>query len=390
MITPYTNRTVRRSASTAFSAAALAIACLLASPETGAAQNAPPVDVARPLRAEVTDYNVYTGRFEAVEEVELRARVSGYLDKVSFEDGQIVKKGDLLFSIDQSTFTIAVDRAKANLRAAEAAETLAQTQFDRAEELVKRNVGTVADLDRTRAALADAAAQVQIATTELRQAELDFAFTEIRAPFDGRMSSRKVDPGNLVIGGTTSATLLSTIVSIDPIHFIFTASEADYLHYTRLYQNGSGTPSLSDPKPVSIRLMDEDEFVHQGVMDFIDNSLDPNSGTITGRATLPNPDGFLVPGIFGRLRLPASHPYEAKLLPDVAIMSDQARKIVMVVDEKGTVSARPVVLGALYRGMRIIKEGLSGDELVVVNGIMRARPGASVTPQTVELKFEEE
>lgn len=365
---------------------AMLILATLAMPiATARAQQAMPVDVAKPLTAEVVDYDVYTGRFEAVQEVELRARVSGYLAEVSFQDGDIVEQGAALFTIDQSTFKIAVERANANLAAAEATRDLAEIEFQRAQQLAQRNVGTTQDVDRTRAALAESEAQVLVAVAELRQVEQDLAFTEIRAPFRGRMSNRKVDPGNLIIGGQSNATLLSTIVSVDPIHFVFTASEADYLRYARLDRSGQRQSSRTRDTPVSVRLMDEDDFTHEGEMDFVDNTLNPDAGTITGRALLANPDGLLVPGAFGRLRLPGSGPYQALLLPDVAILSDQARKIVMVVDGEGKVSPRPVTLGDLYRGLRVIKTGLQPDDRVVVNGVQRARPGATVAPQDTEL-----
>lgn len=363
----------------------LVLATLAMSIATARAQQAMPVDVAKPLTAEVVDYDVYTGRFEAVQEVELRARVSGYLAEVSFQDGDIVEQGAALFTIDQSTFKIAVERANANLAAAEATRDLAEIEFQRAQQLAQRNVGTTQDVDRTRAALAESEAQVLVAVAELRQVEQDLAFTEIRAPFRGRMSNRKVDPGNLIIGGQSNATLLSTIVSVDPIHFVFTASEADYLRYARLDRSGQRQSSRTRDTPVSVRLMDEDDFTHEGEMDFVDNTLNPDAGTITGRALLANPDGLLVPGAFGRLRLPGSGPYQALLLPDVAILSDQARKIVMVVDGEGKVSPRPVTLGDLYRGLRVIKTGLQPDDRVVVNGVQRARPGATVAPQDTEL-----
>jgi RND family efflux transporter MFP subunit len=204
------------------------------------------------------------------------------------------------------------------------------------------------------------------------------------------MSNRKVDPGNLVVGGSSNATLLSTIVSVDPIHFVFTASEADYLRYVRLDQSGARQSSRTLETPIAVRLMDEPEFQHPGVMNFVDNVLDPNSGTISGRAVLQNTSGILIPGAFGRLRLPGSGEYQALLLPDEAILSDQARKIVMVVDGEGKVSPRPVVLGDLHRGLRVIKQGLSPDDQVVVNGVQRARPGATVTPQVVELTLADE
>jgi RND family efflux transporter MFP subunit len=360
------------------------------SPALAQAQQAPPVDVAKPLVRPVVEYDVYTGRFEAVDRVEIRSRVSGYLEKVGFEDGEIVPEGTLLFVIDQRTFRAEIARAEATVAAAEAQRALAQIELDRATTLAERNVGSVQEVDRTTATLTGAEAQVAIAEAELRQARLNLDFTEIRAPIIGQMSNRKVDPGNLVVGGANNATLLSTIVSIDPVHFVFTASEADFLRYSRLAGTGDRLSGLSTPYAVDVRLMDEDTFAHQGTLDFVDNQIDPNSGTIVARAVLPNPDRFFVPGTFGRIRLPGSGEFEALLIPDEAVIADQARKIVMVVDAEGTVSPRPVTLGSLHKGLRVVKGGLSPDDRVVVAGIQRARPGAKVTPQEITLTIEGE
>ncbi|MEM1343992.1 MAG: efflux RND transporter periplasmic adaptor subunit [Pseudomonadota bacterium] len=345
----------------------------------------PPVDVATPIEREIVDFAIYTGRFEAVERVEIRARVSGYLEAVSFEDGAEVAEGDLLFTIDQRTFQAQVARAEARLAQANAARDLARIEQARAEQLAARNVGTEQDVDRTTASLAEAEAEVAVAEAELRQAELDLDFTEIRAPVAGRLSSAYVDAGNLVVGGAANATLLSTVVSTDPIHFIFTVSEGDFLRFARVVRSGDRPSPRTTAYPAAVRLMDEDTFVHEGSVDFIDNTLDPNSGTIQGRAMLENGDGFLVPGVFGRIRLPASEPYVGLLVPDEAIQADQSRRVVMVVAEDGTVSQRFVETGPLREGMRVIRSGLERDERIVVNGLQRARPGQKVTPEVVEL-----
>lgn len=364
-----------------------AFAAMVASPAAAQMPDGMPVDVASPLVETVVDYDIFTGRFEAVKEVEILSRVSGYLEEISFEDGDLVEEGDLLFTIDQRTFRAALDRAKAQLASAIASRTLAEIELDRATQLAERNVGTTQEVDRTQAALGEAEAAVQIAVAELETAKLNLEFTEVRAQITGRMSDTRVDEGNLVIGGASNATLLSTIVSTDPIQFVFTASEAEFLKYSRLASVGTRPSSRVTETPVSVRLMDEADFVHPGHMDFVDNVIDPNSGTITGRAVLENPDGLLVPGLFGRLKLPGSGPYEAILIPDAAILSDQDRKIVMVVDAEGTVSARPVKPGPLYRGLRVIREGLTAEDSVVVNGVQRARPGGKVAPEPVELEL---
>ncbi len=350
----------------------------------------PPVDVATPLVETVIDYDEFTGRFAAVKEVEIRARVSGYLDGIHFEDGQRVEAGDLLFTIDQRTFIAAVDRAQAQVASAMATRELAQIELDRATQLAERRVGTTQEVDRTRAALSEAEAAVQVAEAELRDAELNLDFTTIESPIAGRMSETQIDEGNLIVGGSSNASLLSTVVTIDPIHFEFSASEADFLKYSRLAQVGTRPSSRVTETPVTVRLMDEEGYVHEGHMDFVDNVIDPNAGTIIGRAVLENDDGLLIPGLFGRLRLPGSGPYEALLVPDEAVLADQSEFIVMVVDEEGIVSQRQVTLGPLHKGMRVVREGLAPDDRVVVAGVQRARPGTQVTPELVQLALRED
>lgn len=381
-----------RFAAILFAIVALPLADLVGSvPNRAVAQQAPPVDVAKPLASPVVDYDIYTGRFEAVDRVELRARVAGYLDSVGFHDGDTVSQGQTLFTIDRRPFEALVSRAQAALAAAQASRQLAWLELERAETLAERDVGTVQDVDRGRATVAGAEAQVAIAEAELRSARLDLQYTEIRAPFKGRISDRKVDPGNLVgAGGPSQAPLLAVLVSTDPIYFVFTTSEADYLRYARLDRDGSRPSSRTTETPVSVRLMDEDSFLHEGFMEFVNNELDPNSGTITGRALIGNPDGLIVPGTFGRVRILGSGEYQAMLIPDVAVLSDQARKVVLVVDDAGQVSQRQVTLGSLYRGLRVVKQGLEPTDWVIVAGVQRARPGQTVTPNEVTLEMQGE
>ena len=369
--------------------ATLVAALLLCAPAQAQMPPNPPVDVAKPLSAKVIDYDVYTGRFEAVDEVELRARVSGYLDRVEFEDGAIVEKGDVLFVIDQRPFENAVKRAEASLASAEAGATLASLELDRATQLLERRVGTEQEVDRTQATLTQSQADVGVAQAELAIAELDLEFTTIRAPITGRISESTVDPGNLVVGGTTGTTMLAKIVSVDPINFVVTASEADYLRYSRAFQDGTRPSSREFRTPVAVRLMDEDSFVHEGAIDFVSNELDPNSGTVTARAVIENPDRIIVPGVFGRMRIAGSSEYDALLVPDEAVLSDQSAKILLTVDEGGTVGVAVVELGPLYRGLRVIRKGLEPEMRVIVAGVQRARPGQTVTPQEVTLEFEE-
>ncbi|MEO1458461.1 MAG: efflux RND transporter periplasmic adaptor subunit [Pseudomonadota bacterium] len=369
--------------------ATLVAALLLCAPAQAQMPPNPPVDVAKPLSAKVIDYDVYTGRFEAVDEVELRARVSGYLDRVEFEDGAIVEKGDVLFVIDQRPFENAVKRAQASLASAEAGATLASLELDRATQLLERRVGTEQEVDRTQATLTQSQADVGVAQAELAIAELDLEFTTIRAPITGRISESTVDPGNLVVGGTTGTTMLAKIVSVDPINFVVTASEADYLRYSRAFQDGTRPSSREFRTPVAVRLMDEDSFAHEGAIDFVSNELDPNSGTVTARAVIENPDRIIVPGVFGRMRIAGSGEYDALLVPDEAVLSDQSAKILLTVDESGTVGVAVVELGPLYRGLRVIRKGLEPEMRVIVAGVQRARPGQTVTPQEVTLEFEE-
>ena len=372
---------------------------LLSAAPASAQQGPLPVDVATPLQATITDWNEYTGRFEAVERVELRARVSGYLNQIKFRDGQLVKKGDVLFLVDPRPFEAAHARAEAELQAAQAEQTRAAAELARGEELVQNRTLSESALDERRAAKLQADAQVAIAEAAMRATALDVEFTEVKAPFSGRISATEVDVGNLVTAGETE---LAVLVSINPIHLVFTASEADFLRYARLNADGARPSSRNAPNAVEARLIDEQGWPHKGKMDFVDNEIDPNAGTITGRAIFSNDDDLLTPGLFARLRLIGSGEYEAPLLPDDAILSDQARKIVLTVaplaaddprkEQCGDapceeVTPKVVTLGALHRGMRVIKDGLSAEDRVIVSGVQRARPGGLVIPQPAELKF---
>lgn len=341
----------------------------------------PHVTVANPTKRSVVDYDEYVGRFVAVDAVEIRARVSGYLDKVHFKDGQIVKQGDLLFTIDRRPFQNALDQAQANLNQARAALAFAQSDIQRAQQLVRdRTISEQAFEQRTQAKRT-AEASVAAQEAAVRQAALDLEFTELRAPVTGRIGDRRVSPGNLVTGGASGTTMLATIVSIDPIRFEFTYDEASYLRYLRL---GKGAQDIADRDAsvsVALKLLDEQGFVHQGRMDFLDNVIDRSSGTIRGRAVLANPNGLFTPGMFARIQVPASSPYEALLVPDAAIGTEQARKFVLVLGAENTAVQKYVVLGQVLDGLRVIKEGLAADDRVIVNGIARVRAGSKVVPQ---------
>ena len=369
-----------------FSCSLFIFAALTAFVTNAFAQQGPlPVDVAKPIVKKIVDWDEYTGRFEAVQRVEIRPRVSGYLEAINFRDGQLVEKGDLLFRIDPRPFQTTLDSANAQLEAAKADQNRTTVELQRGEELVANGTLSVQALDERRAAKLRADAQIVIAEAAIRAAELNVEFTEVRAPFTGRISDRKVDIGGLLVENTTS---LANLVSTNPIHLVFTGSEADFLKYSRLSLSGNRESSRDASNPVQARLIDEKGWPHSGVMNFVDNELDPNSGTIRGRAVFENPDDLLTPGLFARIRLIGSGEYEALLLPDEAILSDQARKIVLVVDAEGTVSAKVVELGQLHQGMRVISSGLEATDTVVVNGVLRARPGGKVVPQEITLSLD--
>jgi RND family efflux transporter MFP subunit len=372
-------------------AMALGLATLVAGCGEGTAQNkagggAPPpptVTVAKPIQRTVSDYDEYVGRFAAVDSVEVRARVSGYLDSVDFKDGQMVKQGDLLFTIDKRPFQIALDQARANLTLAKSNLTFTESDLKRAQQLVTDKSITEQVFEQRAQAFRNAQASVAAASAAVRQADLDLQFTELRAPIDGRIGDRRVSPGNLVTGGTSgNTTLLATIVSQDPIHFEFTFDEASYLRYERMSKEGADVASRGPGVDVALKLIDEKTFDHKGRMDFVDNVIDRSTGTIRGRAVFANPNGVFTPGMFARVRVPASPPYTALLVPDAAIGTEQARRYVLVVGADNTVAIKYVTLGQLVADdLRVIKEGLEPGDRVIVDGLMRARPGIKVTPQ---------
>jgi multidrug efflux system membrane fusion protein len=364
------------------------IANVLAGCDRKPAANSPPpptVTVAHPLQKSITEWDEYTGRFTALETVEVRARVSGFIDSVHFHEGQIVKKDDLLFVIDQRPYQIAVELAKADIQRAQSKLDIATDDVNRATPLVQSKTLTEREFDTRQSVQRDAAGQLASANAALKQAQLNLEWTEVRAPIAGRISDKRVDAGNLITGGQTGATLLSVIVSIDPIHFVFDGSETDFLHYLRLAAAGTRPSSRDAPNPVAVRLADETEFSHMGQMDFVDNAINPKTGTIRGRAIFDNKDGFLTPGFFGRLRLfGGSH--DALLIPDGAIASDQASKIVFTVAEDGTVGTKRVELGPIIDGLRVIRSGLASTDRIVIDGLPRARPGQKVTAEDGTIK----
>jgi RND family efflux transporter MFP subunit len=349
-------------------------------PEAAAAAPAPPVTVAQPTKRVVTDWDEFTGRFDAVDEVQVRARVTGFVTSVEFKDGAIVKAGDLLYQIDPRQYEAVAEQAKGQLADGQAKIDLAQRELNRAETLVKTDAVAENVLDQRRQALAAAQAATLEAEGALKRAELDVEFTKVKAPINGRISRHLVSVGNLVQGSESGATLLTSIVSLDPIYLYFDMDESIYLKNNKLWFEGRRPSSRDTPNPVQIALSGETKPSHEGRMDFLDNRLDVSTGTLRGRAVVDNHDLSILPGQFARTRVLGSAPYEALLLPDSAIATDQSRKIVFVVRDDDVVEARPVTLGALDDGLRVIKDGLKGDDKVIVDGLQRARIGAKVSP----------
>lgn len=348
----------------------------------------PPVTVASPLAKRISTWDEYSGRFEAVETVEVRPRVSGFIEKIHFKDGQLVKAGDVLFTIDAREYRIAVESAEAEIARSDAQVDLAENEVERARPLVQTGAVTERDFDQRSANLNVQRAALQAAQASLKRAQLNLEWTSVTAPVSGRISDRKVDVGNLVSNGAAGvSTLLTTIVSLDPIHFVFDASEADYLRYGRLSLSGGRKSSRDAENPVRVRLADESEFQHTGHMDFVDNQFNARSGTMRGRAIFENKNQLFVPGVFARMQLFGGD-IDALLIPDGAVVSDQMRKIVFVVGEDNVVKGVPVTLGPMDSGLRVVSKGLGKDDKVVIEGIANpmVRPGAKVSPKPGEIK----
>ena len=387
----------------------------------------PQVTVAQPVRRPIVEWDRYTGRLAAVQSVDVRARVSGHLESIHFSEGDIVQEGQLLFVIDPRPFQAQLriaeareeearasrEKAQAELRQAEAAAAqaqfnldLASTRRERIQRLIQQNAAAAEELDlreseflvaradvdsaqaaveSARASIANAEAAIISAEAAVQSVQLDLQYTQVRSPITGRASDWRVDIGNLISGGSEQATLLTTIVQTDPIHVYFDASERELLNYMRLDRSGQRTSSREAKNPVYLALADEDGLPHQGHMDFVDNRVDPNTGTIRGRAIFSNPDQQLIPGLFARLRIPGTARYEAVLIPDEAIGTDQAQQFVLVVEEDNSIGRRVVQTGPLSHGLRIIRSGLDGTERVVVQGVQVAASGTVVTPDETSL-----
>ena len=370
---------------TAITLVLLAVAAGGCTDKPSAAQGATPspqVTVTKPTKRLIAETDEYVGRFVAVDSVEVRARVAGYLATVHFRDGQFVKEGDLLFTIDRRPFEATLAQAQASLAQAKANLAFTTSDLERAQRLVGGAVITQQTFDQRTQAMRVAEANVAAQEAAVRQTQLDHEFAELRAPVSGRIGDRRVTPGNLVTGGTNgNTTLLTTITSIDPIRFEFTMDEASYLHYLRLAGEESAAANRGINLPVKLKLIDEARFSHLGKMDFVDNAIDRASGTIRCRAEVPNPDARFTPGMFARIQVAAGTPSEALLVPDVAIGTEQVKKFVLVVDAENIARTKYVTLGQAVDDLRVIAAGVQADDRVIVNGLVQARLGAKVTPQ---------
>ncbi|MFC5344585.1 efflux RND transporter periplasmic adaptor subunit [Brevundimonas staleyi] len=334
---------------------------------------AAPVTVAVPLAERVVDWDDFTGRFEAISSVEVRARVGGFIQAVHFRDGDYVQRGQLLFTLDPRPAQAQLASARAALTQAQAQLTLARTNLTRSEALLTSQAVSQAEVDTNKGAVETAEANVAAAQAAVRARQLDVEFTRVTAPASGRVSDRRVDPGNVVAGGSSAADVLTTIVSSSPIYFVFEGSEALLLKYQRDARAGRSAP-------VRIRLQDESEFTRTGTLDFTDNAVDASSGTIRLRAVIPNGDNFLKPGMFAQARVAGAGAYDALLVPDSAIGTDQARRVVSVVNADGSVTPTPVQLGPLVDGLRVIRSGIRPTDRVIIDGLQRAMPGMKVAP----------
>jgi membrane fusion protein, multidrug efflux system len=349
------------------------------------AHQMPPTDVSvsTVVQKQVADWDEYVGRVEAIDSVELRPRVAGYLDAVHFKEGGVVAKGDLLFTIDDREYRAAVTAARADVARARSRVKWADTELARSQALIEARAVSKGDLDQRQNEQAQAEADYLAAQARLQQAELNLGFTRIESPIDGRIGAAMVKPGNLVAPGET---LLSTVMSMDPVHVVFEGDERAYLRYQQMARDGDRQSSRDAANPVEVALSDEPTFAHRGQMDFVDNTLNPATGTIRGRAVLPNPDGVFTPGLFARVRLIGSAPREALLIHDQAVLTDQDRKYVWVVGQGNIAQRKDVMLGKSVDGLRVVEEGLAAGDKVLVNGVRKIFfPGQSLAPREVPM-----
>ncbi|HEV8605463.1 MAG TPA: efflux RND transporter periplasmic adaptor subunit [Tepidisphaeraceae bacterium] len=358
-------------------------------PETRPALERPSVGVARPVLREIVDWDEYTGRLAAVDSVDVRARVGGYLDAIQFKDGQIVSKGDVLFVIDPRPFKATLSAAQGDADAQASRLELAKNDFERARKLIESKAISQEDFD-TRAKEAEAAAAaLAAAKARIERARLDVEFTEVKAPLAGRIGRHQVSIGNLVSGGTDQSTVLTNIVTIDPIYCYFDVDERTVLRIRQLIREGKAKSARESEWPVFLGLGREDGFPFQGTINFVDNQINPKTGTLRVRGVFPNPKEALSPGFFGRVRVPIGFPHQGLLVSDRAIDNDQGQKVLYVVNEKKEVVSRSVRLGQLHEGLREITDGLKPDEQVIVRGIQQVRAGLIVEPKLGDMPTSE-
>ena len=359
-----------------------------AQPQKGAAL--PSVTVSKPLQREIVEWDEYTGRFEAVETVEIRARVSGYLTELHFKDGQAVKQGDLLFVLDARPFERTLEQAQAEVVQAQTKVQNSNLDVVRGKPLLERRIISEKAFDDRESLMREALAGVKVAEAKARTAELELSFTRITSPITGRISRTQVTAGNWVsAGGTANTTLLTTIVSQDPIYIYFDLNENNYIKYKRLTERGAGSGAADLGAPVEVGLPDERTFPHKARLDFLDNRLDQGTGTLRARGVMANASGLFSSGMFARVRVTGTAPYTAVLLPDEAIGTDQTNKFVYVVAEDGSVARRNIKLGPLYENLRVVRDGLAAEAWVIIRGLQRARPGIKVAPKREALTLSE-
>jgi len=368
---------------------AMFLSVLLVGCDDGVAQNAvpqaPAVSAADVVVKSISQWDSFNGRIEAVESVQLRPRVSGYIDKVNYTDGQEVKKGEVLFTIDDRTYRAALEQAQANLARAKTQASLARSEANRTDKLVNTNLVSREEWEQRRAAATQAQADIRAAQAAVDAAQLNLDFTKVTAPIDGRASRALITSGNLVTAGDT-ASVLTTLVSQKTVYVYFDVDESTYLHYQNLARSGQGASSNHTALPVEIGLTGEEGYPHQGKVDFLDNQLTPSTGTIRMRALLDNAQRQFTPGLFARVRLPGSAEFKATLIDDKAVLTDQDRKYVYIVDKEGKAQRRDITPGRLADGLRIVRQGLNPGDKVIVEGLQKVfMPGMPVNAKTVAM-----